>query len=150
MAKAVSLLTPRDLDVLQALDYSPLTARQLLRLGETFACPFTTDRKLRARLHLLVESGRANAFVLDDILLAGQIANARNPKDFVIVGESLASFCLGKKATCFYAIKDDVVHAGATYEDAEVIVDRNLVTSRKPEDLPAFMRACIGLLAGKQ
>ncbi|MEJ1128199.1 amino acid ABC transporter substrate-binding protein [Variovorax sp. CCNWLW225] len=38
---------------------------------------------------LLVESGRAQAFVLDDILLAGQIANARNPKDFVITGESL-------------------------------------------------------------
>jgi glutamate/aspartate transport system substrate-binding protein len=38
---------------------------------------------------LLVESGRAQAFVLDDILLAGQIANARNPKDFAIVGESL-------------------------------------------------------------
>lgn len=38
---------------------------------------------------LLVETGRAQAFVLDDILLAGQIANARNPKDYVIVGESL-------------------------------------------------------------
>ena len=38
---------------------------------------------------LLVESGRAQAFVLDDILLAGQIANARNPKDFIITGESL-------------------------------------------------------------
>ena len=38
---------------------------------------------------LLVESGRAQAFVLDDILLAGQMANARNPKDFIITGESL-------------------------------------------------------------
>nr|WP_309907741.1 transporter substrate-binding domain-containing protein [Variovorax soli] len=38
---------------------------------------------------LLVESGRAQAFVLDDILLAGQIANARHPKDFIITGESL-------------------------------------------------------------
>ena len=38
---------------------------------------------------LLVESGRAQAFVLDDILLAGQIANARSPKDFTITGESL-------------------------------------------------------------
>ena len=38
---------------------------------------------------LLVENGRAQAFILDDILLAGQIANARNPKDFIIVGESL-------------------------------------------------------------
>ena len=38
---------------------------------------------------LLVESGRAAAFVLDDILLAGQIANAKNPKDYLITGESL-------------------------------------------------------------
>jgi protease I len=49
----------------------------------------------------------------------------------------------GRRATCFYAIKDDVVNAGAVYEDAEVVVDRNLVTSRKPEDLPAFCRAAL-------
>nr|WP_315186559.1 amino acid ABC transporter substrate-binding protein [uncultured Albidiferax sp.] len=38
---------------------------------------------------LMLDTGRASAFVLDDILLAGQIANAKNPKDFAIVGESL-------------------------------------------------------------
>ncbi|MES2941743.1 MAG: amino acid ABC transporter substrate-binding protein, partial [Pseudomonadota bacterium] len=38
---------------------------------------------------LLLESGRAAAFVLDDILLAGLIGSAKNPKDFAIVGESL-------------------------------------------------------------
>lgn len=38
---------------------------------------------------LMLESGRASAFVLDDILLAGLIANSKNPKDFAIVGESL-------------------------------------------------------------
>ncbi len=46
----------------------------------------------------------------------------------------------GKKATCFFAIKDDVINAGATYLDAEVVRDGNLITSRKPDDLPAFMR----------
>ncbi len=54
----------------------------------------------------------------------------------------------GRRATCFFAIKDDVVHAGAKYEDAEVVVDGNLVTSRKPEDLPAFCRASIEVLTG--
>ena len=49
----------------------------------------------------------------------------------------------GRRATCFFAIKDDVINAGAKYEDAEVVVDDNLVTSRKPEDLPAFCRASI-------
>jgi protease I len=46
----------------------------------------------------------------------------------------------GKKATCFFAIKDDVRNAGANYVDAEVVRDGNLITSRKPDDLPAFMQ----------
>jgi protease I len=50
----------------------------------------------------------------------------------------------GRIATCVKAIKDDVVNAGATYVDAESARDRNLVTSRTPDDLPAF---CIELLA---
>ncbi len=45
--------------------------------------------KDHAESFLLVESGRAAAFVLDDILLAGLIANAKNPKDYMIIGESL-------------------------------------------------------------
>ena len=49
----------------------------------------------------------------------------------------------GKKATCFFAIKDDVINAGAKYSDAEVIRDGNLITSRKPDDLPAFMQNVI-------
>ena len=53
----------------------------------------------------------------------------------------------GRKATSFFAIKDDVVNAGAIYEDAEVVVDRNLVTSRKPDDLPAFCKAMIEVLS---
>jgi protease I len=57
-----------------------------------------------------------------------------------------ADILKGRKATCFFAIKDDVVHAGAKYEDAEVVVDGNLVTSRKPEDLPAFCRASLEVL----
>jgi protease I len=49
----------------------------------------------------------------------------------------------GRKATCFFAIKDDVVNAGAKYVDAEVIRDGNIITSRKPDDLPAFMQSII-------
>jgi len=52
----------------------------------------------------------------------------------------------GRKVTSFIAIKDDMVNAGAHWDDAEVVVDGNLVTSRKPDDLPAFCRACIGVL----
>src|SRR5579859_2263378 len=49
----------------------------------------------------------------------------------------------GKKATCFFAIKDDVINAGANYVDAEVVRDGNLITSRKPDDLPAFLQAIV-------
>ena len=54
----------------------------------------------------------------------------------------------GRKATSFFAIKTDVVNAGAEWIDSEVVRDRNLVTSRKPEDLPAFMKACLAVIAG--
>ncbi len=53
----------------------------------------------------------------------------------------------GRRATSFFAIKDDMVNAGARWEDAEVVIDGNLVTSRKPDDLPAFCRACVEVLA---
>ncbi len=52
----------------------------------------------------------------------------------------------GRKVTSFFAIKDDVVNAGAEWLDEEVVVDGNLVTSRKPEDLPAFCLACVNVL----
>ena len=52
----------------------------------------------------------------------------------------------GRKVTSFFAIKDDVVNAGAEWSDAEVVIDNNLVTSRKPEDLPAFCLACVNVL----
>ena len=52
----------------------------------------------------------------------------------------------GRKATCYMAIKDDVVNAGAEYLDQEVVRDGNLITSRFPDDLPAFCRAIIAAL----
>ena len=52
----------------------------------------------------------------------------------------------GKKATCFVAIKDDVMNAGGEYEDSAVVVDGNLITSRVPNDLPEFCKAVIAQL----
>jgi len=53
----------------------------------------------------------------------------------------------GKRVTSFFAIKDDLIHAGADWVDEEVVVDGNLITSRTPDDLPAFLRAIIAALA---
>jgi protease I len=53
----------------------------------------------------------------------------------------------GRKATSFFSIKDDLIAAGAKWVDEEVVIDGNLITSRKPDDLPAFTRAIVAALA---
>jgi len=79
--------------------------------------------------------------------------------DMVNAGKVIAAIChggwllcstniyKGKKATCFMAIRDDIENAGANYVDAECVVDGNLITSRKPDDLPAFCTAILKALA---
>jgi len=54
-----------------------------------------------------------------------------------------AGILKGKKATSFFAIKDDLTAAGAKFQDKEVVVDQNLITSRKPDDLPRFVAEII-------
>ena len=54
-----------------------------------------------------------------------------------------AGLMKGRHATCYRSVAQEMKDAGADYEDKEVIVDRNLITSRVPSDLPAFMREII-------
>jgi len=61
-----------------------------------------------------------------------------------------ANILRGKKVTGYIAIKDDLVNAGAAYEDSEVVRDGNLITSRKPADLPAFCRTILQALSEKK
>jgi protease I len=58
-----------------------------------------------------------------------------------------AGILKGKKVTGVSAIKDDLVNAGGEYVDQEVVRDGKLITSRKPDDLPAFCREMIEALA---
>lgn len=58
-----------------------------------------------------------------------------------------ANVLQGRHVTSFPSIKDDVVHAGANWVDEEVVEDDNLITSRHPGDLPAFMRSLIRALS---
>jgi protease I len=51
-----------------------------------------------------------------------------------------AGLLQGRHVTCYKSVADEMKGAGARYEDREVVVDGNLVTSRQPADLPAFMR----------
>jgi len=63
-------------------------------------------------------------------------------------GWMLASCCdlKGKKLTSFMSIKDDMTNAGASWVDAEVVVDHNLITSRTPKDLIPFTVAMISAI----
>lgn len=58
-----------------------------------------------------------------------------------------AGVARGRTMTSYYTIQDDIRNAGARWLDQEVVVDDNLVTSRKPSDLPAFNREMLALFA---
>jgi protease I len=53
----------------------------------------------------------------------------------------------GRRATCYRTVAEEMKRAGAFYEDSEVVVDGNLVTSRQPSDLPAFMRETMKMIS---
>jgi len=57
-----------------------------------------------------------------------------------------ADVCRGRELTSYVAIKDDLVNAGARWVDKDVVRDGNLITSRTPADLPAFMRTTLAAL----
>jgi protease I len=81
-------------------------------------------------------------------------------KGFAEAGKLVAAIChagwmlvsadivRGRNVTSYFSIKDDLVNAGGNWIDQEVVVDDCLVTSRTPDDLPAFLRAVIGVLTG--
>lgn len=54
----------------------------------------------------------------------------------------------GVRVTGSPGIKDDLINAGAHWEDAPVVVDRHFVSSRKPDDLPEFCRSILQVLGG--
>ncbi len=80
-------------------------------------------------------------------------------RDFAAAGKLVAAIChggwiaisagvyRGVRVTGSPGIKDDLVNAGAIWEDAAVVVDRHFVSSRKPDDLPDFCRECLKILA---
>ena len=63
---------------------------------------------------------------------------------WLLVSNGLAS---GHKLTSYFTIQDDIRNAGGNWVDEEVVIDGNLITSRKPDDLPAFNKAIIERLS---
>jgi protease I len=116
----------------------------------------------------LVTDVRAEDY--DILVIPGGVANpdklraepaaVRLVRDFMAAGKPVAAICHGpwllaeaeaidgRTLTSWPSIRTDLRHAGATVVDKDVVVDGNLVTSRKPDDIPAFNRellAKIGL-----
>ncbi|MBS0265158.1 MAG: type 1 glutamine amidotransferase [Planctomycetes bacterium] len=56
----------------------------------------------------------------------------------------------GVRVTGSLGIKDDLINAGAEWVDAPVVVDRHFVSSRKPDDLPAFCEGILDVLTGSK
>ncbi len=91
---------------------------------------------------LLRREAKINLFV-KEMYEAGKLVAAICHAGSVLVS---AGILQGKNVTCYYAIKDDVINAGARFTDQEVVVDDNLITSRNPSDLPAFCREILKYL----
>ncbi|HEX2223498.1 MAG TPA: type 1 glutamine amidotransferase domain-containing protein [Thermoanaerobaculia bacterium] len=108
----------------------------------------------------------------DALLLPGGVMNPdhlrRDPavqrfvKSFFDNGKPVAAIChgpwtlidagvaRGKKMTSYETIQMDLKNAGVEWVDQEVVIDGNLVTSRKPDDLPAFNKAIVELFAREE
>ncbi len=69
--------------------------------------------------------------MFDDGKVIGAICHA----PWLLIETGIAS---GRKLTSYHSIRTDMQNAGAHWEDSEVVTDQGLVTSRKPDDLPAF------------
>lgn len=106
----------------------------------------------------------------DALVLPGGVANPdalRTDSDavsfvrtFIESGKPVAAIChapwtlveadvvRGRTLTSWPSLQTDLRNAGATWEDREVVVDDNLITSRNPDDLPAFGKALTDALGG--
>lgn len=61
-----------------------------------------------------------------------------------------AGLVKGRHVTSYYTVQDDIRNAGGTWADRETVLDKNWISSRKPDDIPAFNKAMLELFAGIQ
>ena len=75
-----------------------------------------------------------------DFLESGKLVAAICHAPWVLVSADVAR---GRRLTSYYTIQDDICNAGGDWVDEAVVIDGNLITSRKPDDIPAFSSAII-------
>jgi len=95
---------------------------------------------------LVLPGGRAPAALRKEqaaLVIASDFFGKKKPVAAICHGPQVlvsAGLLKGRHATCYRTVADELKASGALYEDRPVIVDGNLVTSRQPSDLPAFLR----------
>jgi protease I len=103
---------------------------------------------------LILPGGRAPAALRENnkvLEAARNFFEAGKPVSAICHGPQIlisAGLMKGRRSTCYKSVRDELKASGARYEDREVVVDGNLVTSRQPADLPAFIRETIKKLRG--
>jgi len=101
---------------------------------------------------LIIPGGRAPESVRKDkkaLEIAKNFFQKNKPVSAICHGPQLlitADLIKGKHATSYKSVAQEMKDAGVIYENKEVIIDGNLVTSRQPSDLPAFLRETISML----
>lgn len=119
-------------------------------------------------LPVTVQISKANPEDYDALVIPGGVMNpdlmrvnedcVLMAKEFLHSGKTVASICHGpqllietglldgKRMTSYPSVKTDLVNAGADWHDEQVIIDKNLITSRSPKDLEAFNKALLEAL----
>jgi protease I len=101
---------------------------------------------------LVLPGGKAPATLRKEaaaLAIAQDFMRSNKPVAAICHGPQIlisAGVMVGRRATCYHSVAEELKQAGALYEDQEVVVDGKLVTSRQPADLPAFMREMLRLL----
>ncbi len=151
----IELVAPRD-----AFELAGATT-QIVSLKEGKIQGWNHDDKAHTfDVDLTVDNVNLDDF--DAMLLPGGVMNPDSlrqnnkavalVKEFFNAGKVVAAIChgpqilieanvvRGRKLTSFASIKTDLINAGAEWSDQEVVTDKGLVTSRTPDDIPAFIR----------
>jgi protease I len=136
-----------------------------LKKGDT-----VTGKKQNTPVRIDMEVNDANVREFDALLIPGGYSPdnlrahegpVRFVREFMESGKPVFAICHGpqllisarklegRRATGWKSLTEDIKYAGAHYIDNEVVVDGNLVTSRQPSDIPAFIEASLKMLASR-
>ena len=159
-----------DRELTGPLDALRAAGAQVILVGPTAGAQFVGKRG-DARVTSDVAAGAARMKDFDALVIPGGHAPDRMrlrhamvdlARDAMNAGKPVAAIChgpqvlisanvlKGRTLTCWPSIAIDVKNAGGLYVDKPVVQDGNLITSRKPDDVPAFTEAIIRALAAVQ